>query len=376
MLTAFSATAFLVLGPAIIGDLFRPTERATALSWFYTGALVGPTIGPLVGGVIVTYASWRDIFWLQTALACVGIAGPVLFLQETLLADPNSKKAILASLPTRAEKIRYLARVTNPLRPVTMLLKSPNLALVALASGSIVWNQYGLLTPIRYVLNPRFHLQTPLQSGLFYLAPGVGTIVGTFGGGRWADYVVTSWIAKRGGQSQHRVPEDRLRSCLVFLGAVLPGSMLVYGWSVARAAGGVALPVVFMFVQGVAVSFCFPSLNAYCLDAVPGKSAEAVAGNFMVRYLFGAVASAVVLPAVEGVGVGWFSTLSAAMMVLGVGGVGAVVRWGRGWREKKEAKRRRGTSSTVVGTTTVESTSDKLGAADEPVVEKGQGRDS
>lgn len=337
MITAFSATAFLVIGPAVIGDLFRPTARATALSWFYTGALVGPTIGPLVGGIIVTYASWRDIFWLQTGLAGVGILGSVCFLSETLVADEHSKKAMLAKLPTRSEKAKYLARVTSPLRPIAMLLGSPNLTLVALASGSLVWNQYSLLTPIRYVLNPRFHLATPLQSGLFYLAPGTGYLLGTLGGGRWADAVVKSWIARRDGE---RVVEDRLRSCLAFLGAIVPGSMLVYGWSVDRAVGGIAVPVVFMCLQGMAQSFCFPSLNTYCLDAAQARSAEAVAGNFMVRYLFGAVGSAVVLPAIGSIGVGWFSTVSAVMMVCGMAGVGAVVRWGTGWRESRASKRR------------------------------------
>lgn len=346
MLTAFSATAFLVIGPAVIGDLFHPTERATALSWFYTGALVGPTIGPLIGGIIVTYTSWRVIFWLQTGLAVVGIAGPVLLLSETLVADENSKKAILAKLPTTAEKVRYLARVTSPLRPAALLLRSPNLILVALGSGTLVWNQYSLLTPIRYVLNPRFHLSTPLLSGLFYLAPGTGYIVGTLFGGRWADHVVKRWVGKRGGQ---RIAEDRLRSCLGFMGFAIPASMLVYGWSVERAVGGVALPVVFMFVQGVAQSFCFPSLNTYCLDVAQarGKSAEAVAGNFMVRYLFGAVGSAVVLPAVEGIGVGWFSTVSAGLMVLGAGGLWACIRWGAVWREKADDQRKMRNSAAV-----------------------------
>lgn len=258
--------------------------------------------------------------------------GPIFLLKETLVVDENSKKVILSKLSTRTEKFKYLARVTSPLRPIAMLLKSPNLTLVALASGSIVWNQYSLLTPIRYVLNPRFHLSTPLQSGLFYLAPGAGYILGTFGGGRWADYVVKSWIIKRDGQ---RVYEDRLRSCLVFLGIMIPASMLIYGWSVDQAVGGIALPVIFMFFQGVAQSFCFPSLNTYCLDAAQSKSAEAVAGNFMVRYLFGAVGSAVVLPAIESIGVGWFSTISALMMVLGTVGVYAVVRWGTEWRERR-----------------------------------------
>lgn len=342
MLTAFCGTAFLVIGPAVIGDLFHPTERATALSWFYTGALIGPTIGPLLGGIIVTYTSWRVIFWMQTGLAALAMLGTVLFLSETLVVDKDSKRAVMAQLVTPLEKARYLAKVTSPLRPLSLLLTSPNLVLVAFGSGSIVWNQYGLLTPIRYVLNPRFNLTSPAESGLFYLAPGIGYVVGTLGGGRWADYIVKRWISKRGGE---RVPEDRLRSCVAFLGVVLPGSILIYGWTVEKAVGGIPVPVVFMFVQGVAQSFCFPSLNTYCLDVVQARSAEAVAGNFMVRYLFGAVASAVVLPAVESIGVGWFCTISAALLMLGGLGVYLVARWGAGWRERTNNTGKRETES-------------------------------
>lgn len=131
---------------------------------------------------------------------------------------------------------------------------------------------YSLLTPIRYVLNPRFNLQSPLQSGLFYIAPGCGYLFGTFFGGRYADYIVKKYITIRG----ERVAEDRLRSCLLFLGGVIPACMLIYGWSVEKRVGGVALPVIMMFLQGIAQLFCFPSLNTYCLDVMQGRSAEVV----------------------------------------------------------------------------------------------------
>lgn len=131
---------------------------------------------------------------------------------------------------------------------------------------------YSLLTPIRYVLNPRFNLSTPLQGSLFYIAPGCGYLLGTFFGGRYADYVVKKYIRIRG----HRESEDRLRSCLWFLGGVIPACMLIYGWSVEKKVGGIALPVIMMFLQGVAQLFCFPSLNTYCLDVMQGRSAEVV----------------------------------------------------------------------------------------------------
>ncbi|KAL4960012.1 putative MFS transporter [Aspergillus stella-maris] len=321
MLTAFVGTAILVIGPAIIRDLYRPLERATGIAWFYTGTLVGPTIGPLLAGAIVTYTTWRVIFWLQTGLAAISLIAIFFLLPETLSEDaPRPLKGL-----TRRQKVKVFFTMTNPWRIITPF-KRPSLIVTAIASGALVWNQYGLLTPIRYVLNPRFHLETPLQSGLLYLAPGVGYILGTFGGGRWADYVARKWYERRG---EVFVPEDRLYAAVPFLGIVIPICMLIYGWSVDKAFGGLALPIVFMFLQGVSQLFCFPSLNTYCLDVVPDRSAELIAGNFFIRYIFGAVASATAIPAAESIGVGWFSTISALLLVVGATGIFIAARWGR-----------------------------------------------
>ncbi len=41
---------------------------------------------------------------------------------------------------------------------------------------------------------------------------------------RYADYVTIKWTAKRGGV---RIPEDRLRSSLPFMGIIIPASMLL-----------------------------------------------------------------------------------------------------------------------------------------------------
>ncbi|RSL60053.1 hypothetical protein CEP54_006961 [Fusarium duplospermum] len=328
--SAFGGTAFILIGPACVGDIYRPTERGTAMGWFLTGTLVGPAFGPFLGGIIVTYSSWRTIFWLQTALAAAGVLGVYFVVPETA---HHLKIDDLGSL-SRKEKTYAILSMISPMR-VLRLFRYMNIALVAVGSASLTWNMYSLLTPIRYVLNPRFNLESPLLSGLFYLAPGFGYLVGTFFGGRWADYTVKQWIKKRGGV---RIPEDRLRSTLPFMGLIIPGSMLVYGWTVDQEVGGIPVPVIAMFVQGVAQLFCFPSYNTYCIDVMPGQGAEVAATNFFMRYLIGCVASAVVLPAVEGVGIGWFSTITAAYLVASALATLAAIRWGKGWRESMQAK--------------------------------------
>lgn len=331
ILTAFEGTAFILVGSASLSDIYRPTERATAMGWFLSGTLFGPAFGPFIGGIIVTYRSWRVIFYLQTALAGLALAAAAVLLPETI----HRRKWDTLTGHNAVAKARVLWSMINPMR-VIRLYVYPNVITAGMASSSLVWNQYSLLTPITYVLNPRFGLTTPMQAGLFYLAPGCGYVTGTFFGGRYADRIVRQWIVRRGGV---RVPEDRLRSALPFMGIVIPACMLVYGWAVEKAVGGIPLVVIPMFIQGVAQLFCFPSLNTYCLDVMQERGSEVIAGNYFVRYLFAALGTAVVLPAVETIGVGWFSTISAFFLVASAAAMTATVIWGRQWRERVDAWR-------------------------------------
>jgi MFS family permease len=321
-----------------------------------SGTLIGPALGPFIGGILVTYATWRSIFWLQTALAGAGVLGVFFLVPET---SHHKQIEDLEGLP-RKEKVKAILHLTNPIR-VIRLFRYWNQVLVAFASSALVWNMYSLLTPIRYVLNPRFNLESPMLSGLFYLAPGSGYLLGTFMGGRWADSTVKQWIKKRNGE---RIPEDRLRSTVPFIGILMPSCILVYGWAVDKAVGGIPVPVIMLFLQGIGQLFCFPSLNSYCLDVMPGHGAEVTAANYFVRYLAGCVATAVVLPAIDSIGVGWFETISTSLLVLSALGVMATIRWGKEWRESMDAKEK-GSASDEGEATDVE---------DQPNHQYGQGR--
>lgn len=65
-------------------DLEPKIERATSLSWFSLGTMFGPAFGPLLGGIVVTYTSWRVIFWVQTALGALALLQATFVLHETL----------------------------------------------------------------------------------------------------------------------------------------------------------------------------------------------------------------------------------------------------------------------------------------------------
>ncbi|MBB3936994.1 DHA2 family efflux MFS transporter permease subunit [Aureimonas phyllosphaerae] len=66
--------------------LLRSVERrdlVSAMSWLLVPALIGPILGPPVGGFIVTYADWRWIFYINVPVGLVGMVLVSLFIDET-----------------------------------------------------------------------------------------------------------------------------------------------------------------------------------------------------------------------------------------------------------------------------------------------------
>lgn len=65
---------------AVIADLFPPEQRGRAYGYNAVGWSLGAVLGIVLGGAIVTYLSWRWIFWINVpiGLLAVGVAFKVL----------------------------------------------------------------------------------------------------------------------------------------------------------------------------------------------------------------------------------------------------------------------------------------------------------
>ena len=321
-ITALFGTAFFSVGGSIVGDIYIPQERGNAMGWVLSGSQIGPAVAPCIGGLIVTYTSWRVIFWVLAGLGGLNFAISFFFLPET------ARKTIALEIKEKYPEKKLVWVPYNPFK-VILSLRYGNLILAGLVSSSLVYNMYTLLTPIRHIVDPRFNLTTPIYGALFYLPPGFGYLCGSFIGGKWADYYVKKYMKKRGT----RIPEDRLRSTLITHGVVLPASILIYGWSLEKEKGGMALPIVAMFIGGIAQTICFPSVNAYCVDSMPELGGDAIASNYFIRYIAGAVGTATCLIQIDNIGIGWTCTISAFILFGGFLSSLALVTWGAKMRE-------------------------------------------
>lgn len=317
--TAFFGTAFFSIGAQMIGDIYSPAKRGSAMGYNIAGSQIGPPLGPTIGGIIVTYTSWRVIFYVLTGLGAIVLVIAFFFLPETLeetkyqkaLREYNNQEKVLED-PNQAKKFIFLP--FNILDSVYSL-RYPTLLLGGIASSALMYNMYCLLTPIRYVVDPRFGLTRPIYGGLFYLAPGFGYFVGSLIGGHLSDYQVKRSILKRHGT---RIAEDRLRITVIPFCLFSPVSILIYGWCLYFEKGGYAVPIIFMVVNGFCQTATFPTITSYCVDSMNSRiGGAAVGGNYFIRFLAAALASGTCLTSINNIGIGWTSTISAFVLISG-----------------------------------------------------------
>jgi MFS family permease len=70
----------MVGAQTIIGDVVSPRERGRYMGFFGAMFAVATVIGPLIGGLCVTYLSWRWVFYINLPLGILAlfVTGAVL----------------------------------------------------------------------------------------------------------------------------------------------------------------------------------------------------------------------------------------------------------------------------------------------------------
>jgi EmrB/QacA subfamily drug resistance transporter len=73
ILQGFGGAMMVPVGRLIVLKTIAKSELVTAMSYLTVPAVLGPVVGPPVGGFIVTYYSWRWIFFINVPIGLIGI---------------------------------------------------------------------------------------------------------------------------------------------------------------------------------------------------------------------------------------------------------------------------------------------------------------
>lgn len=76
-LQGFGGAMMTPVGRLILLRSFPRSGLVSAMNWMTIPAMIGPTVGPIIGGFLTTYFSWHAIFFLNVP---IGVAGVVLAL--------------------------------------------------------------------------------------------------------------------------------------------------------------------------------------------------------------------------------------------------------------------------------------------------------
>jgi EmrB/QacA subfamily drug resistance transporter len=187
------------------------SELVAAMAWLTTPALIGPVVGPPLGGFLVEYANWRWIFDINVPIGVLGIVLVTLFVPDSrepspgrldsvglvlsglalaclmlgfetagrgVLAAPAVAGLLASGIAAGALYLwhsrRVIAAGTSPLLDLTLML-IPTFA-VSVTAGSLFRIGVGaipFLLPLMLQLG--FGL-SPIQSGMITFASAVGAI--------------------------------------------------------------------------------------------------------------------------------------------------------------------------------------------------------
>jgi DHA2 family multidrug resistance protein len=83
LLQGFFGAALVPLGQSVLLDVYSVEERGSAMALFGVSVMVGPVLGPVIGGWLTDHYSWRWVFYINVPLGALAFAGISFFLRET-----------------------------------------------------------------------------------------------------------------------------------------------------------------------------------------------------------------------------------------------------------------------------------------------------
>ena len=79
---AFGAPTTPIIQAALLG-MYTLEERAKSMSIFGFGIMLGPILGPTLGGVLTEFYSWRWVFFINIPLGCLALFGMLVLIPRT-----------------------------------------------------------------------------------------------------------------------------------------------------------------------------------------------------------------------------------------------------------------------------------------------------
>ena len=83
LLQGLFGAALVPLSQSILLDIYSAEERGSAMAMFGVSVMVGPILGPVIGGWLTENISWRWVFYINVPIGILAFFGIGIFVKET-----------------------------------------------------------------------------------------------------------------------------------------------------------------------------------------------------------------------------------------------------------------------------------------------------
>lgn len=382
--SAGSAT-IMVLSQAVVADIITSAERGQYVSLTAIPSILGPSLGPVIGGALTKYMGWRSIFWFLTIGAGANFVFLFTFMPETcrkVVGDGSIRPPIICRSLWQAlayhrksqgqtpgqnmnslEAVEYhrtegkLKFALQHLFSSLILLRELELVLLVLCGGVVFSGVYAIATAAPNIFATLYGFDD-LEVGLMYLPMAAGSLfaVALVGPGMNWNYRrharklgLTVDRSQRMDLSNFPIEKVRLQIALplLILGA---GVLLSWGW-VTNNRGDIEEVCALVFVTGIGLVGVNNSINALIIDIFPDQAGAALAAYNFAKSLMGAAASGVIDPMIEAMGLNWAFTLLSGLYLCMVPVLVFIMWKGISWRKSRQERHSQVTDVQETGAT-------------------------
>ncbi len=187
---AVGAASGIVMGRAMIRDLYERDRAAAMIGLVTTAVVIAPMVSPLIGGILDTTFGWEAIFLFIAVMAGMVLAWAVPVLPETRAVDAAAAPAKLwqewRALLTSAKFHGYvLAGALGSMPFFTFLGGGPHAVVTIMGRTSAEYGLWFALTSLGYMsgnftasrLSQRWGVDAMITAGVVAELIGVGLTV-------------------------------------------------------------------------------------------------------------------------------------------------------------------------------------------------------
>jgi DHA1 family bicyclomycin/chloramphenicol resistance-like MFS transporter len=273
---AFGATAGIVIGRAVVRDLYDRDRAASMIGWITMAMVVAPMIAPLIGGALDTALGWQSIF------AFLGLFAAAILVWASLQLPETRKVA------TGEGFAHFLAASGSLLTDRAFL----GYALVAAFNSAMFFTFIGGAPHVVVTIMHR----SSAEYGLWFVAISLAYMFGNFAAGRWSARFGVDFMVRAG------------------VAVTVAGAAVGIGWILLEPARGPEVIMVPQMIIGFASGFMLPSALAGAVSVRPQAAGAAAGITGFMQMGLGAATSQLIGHLLDGAPTGL--PLAAIVLVL------------------------------------------------------------